>query len=339
MWFLLWAWLFQTKGQGQDAVWWSGTEEWLSSFAHLWVLHSLTFDFPDCSRSPGTACPPPATRTTAIPGFFPRLRFEARGRFAEVLNLLISCPLDIWGLKRSRCLPKQASGGYSLLSSGAGGWGPEGGPSERRHSLFGYWLKGAGATTHRKKDELMAAKWKDSYLGNSGFLCKTGGGNVIVPHVHIQQQGFQMKKLFCIHTGSGRGRGCSLIKKGGRVLKNPRSHLLLNRNNSFAFLSVPVDQLGDKCCFFNRSHLWGREGRQRSREGGRRYGVGERRGVTDNYRSGDLSNTSSWPSNVLYWGGWFFWLPPLPTHPGRFTFLVLFDFLRKPLLWWRGKKR
>ena len=29
-------------------------------------------------------------------------------------------------------------------------------------------------------------------------------------------------------------------------------------------------------------------------------GSGDRRGVTDNYRSGDLSNTSSWTSNVLY---------------------------------------
>ena len=81
--------------------------------------------------------------------------------------------------------------------------------------------------------------------------------------------------------------------------------------------------------FFSHSHLWGREGRQRCREGGRRYGVGERRGVTNNYRSSHLSDTSSWPSNVLYWGGWFFWLPPLPTHPRRFTFLVQFDFLRK----------
>ena len=126
--------------------------------------------------------------------------------------------LPSWHLRSEkilRCLPKQASGGYSLLSSGVGGWGPEGARSERRQSLFGYWLKGAGATTHRKKDELMTAKWKDSYLGNSGFLCKTGGGYVIVPHVHIQQQGFQMKKLFCIHTGSGRRRGCSLIKRGG----------------------------------------------------------------------------------------------------------------------------
>lgn len=47
VWFVLWAWLFQTKGHRQDAVWWSGTEEeWSSSCAHLWVPNSLPLDFP-----------------------------------------------------------------------------------------------------------------------------------------------------------------------------------------------------------------------------------------------------------------------------------------------------
>lgn len=75
-----------------------------------------------------------------------------------------------------------------------------------------------------------------------------------------------------LHTyGSSNGPDCSLIKKGGGGRrKNPRSHLQLNRNNSFAFLSVPVDQLGDKC-FFNSRPLQRREGRGEE-EGGREEG-------------------------------------------------------------------
>jgi hypothetical protein len=48
VWFVLWAWWFQTKGHQQDAVWWSGTEdlEWCSSCAHWWVPNSQPLDFP-----------------------------------------------------------------------------------------------------------------------------------------------------------------------------------------------------------------------------------------------------------------------------------------------------
>lgn len=91
---------------------------------------------------------------------------------------------------------------------------------------------------------------------------------MIVPHGVHSTTGISNEEAVLHTYGSGNGPDCSLIKKGGRVLKNPRSHLLLNRNNSFAFLSVPVDQLGDKCRFFNRSHLWRREGRAEG-EGGR----------------------------------------------------------------------
>lgn len=47
VWFELWAWLFQSKGHRQDAVWWSGTEEERSSScAHWWVPNSPLSDFP-----------------------------------------------------------------------------------------------------------------------------------------------------------------------------------------------------------------------------------------------------------------------------------------------------
>ena len=44
---------------------------------------------------PGHGLSAPCHTHHAIQGFFPRVCFEARGRFSELSNLLISCPLDI----------------------------------------------------------------------------------------------------------------------------------------------------------------------------------------------------------------------------------------------------
>lgn len=69
-----------------------------------------------------------------IQGFFPRVCFKASGRFFRGLR---SYFLPFWHLRPEKnlgCLPRQASGGCSLLSSGAGAGGC---PRECRQSLFG----------------------------------------------------------------------------------------------------------------------------------------------------------------------------------------------------------
>lgn len=49
----------------------------------------------------GHCGPTPYHAHHVIHSFFPRVCFKEAGRFSEVLHLLISCPLDIWGLKRT----------------------------------------------------------------------------------------------------------------------------------------------------------------------------------------------------------------------------------------------
>ena len=77
------AWLFRAKGQGQDAVRRSGTEEGRrGSSAPCGCLP------PGAEVSQGTAWPPPATPPKPFRVSFP-------GSALEGPDLLISCPLDI----------------------------------------------------------------------------------------------------------------------------------------------------------------------------------------------------------------------------------------------------